>query len=297
MRQRNEKNYYKQKINTVLVYIQENIQASLNLEKLAEIASISPYHFHRIFSAHVGESLHAYIKRIRLENAAFRLCHTKESVTDIALSSGYSSLAAFTKAFGKHFGESPNQVRSNGRLEKQSKAGQWPTGSDPAELAQPEYQNIPDQTVIFVRRTGDYQDAAKEAWSSIMQYAYENSLFQSSKVESIGITYDSPEITDDEFVRYDACLALENQQPVKAVTRSQAEVGVQTLRGGQYAVFTHVGPYESLWKTYKAIYGQWLQDSNVSLRNYPSFARYLNSPSDVSPDMLTTQIFIPVEHH
>ncbi len=63
---------YRERLNRVLVYIQENIDSSLTLQTLAGIACFSPFHFHRIFTAFVGETLSEYIRRIRLERAALR---------------------------------------------------------------------------------------------------------------------------------------------------------------------------------------------------------------------------------
>ena len=48
---------YKERILRVLVHIQKNLDAELSLDNLAKIAHFSPYHFHRIFTGMVGESL------------------------------------------------------------------------------------------------------------------------------------------------------------------------------------------------------------------------------------------------
>ena len=58
---------YRQRIQAVQRFIQEHLDEELPLERLARVAHFSPFHFHRIFRSLVGESLHAYIRRLRLE--------------------------------------------------------------------------------------------------------------------------------------------------------------------------------------------------------------------------------------
>lgn len=92
---------YQQRIGLVLRHIEQHLDARPNLEELARIACFSPYHFHRIFSSMVGESVAAYVRRLLLERAAMQLGHSPESVTQIALGAGYDSVDAFTRAFGR----------------------------------------------------------------------------------------------------------------------------------------------------------------------------------------------------
>lgn len=69
---------------------------------------ISEFHFHRIFSSVIGESIGVYITRLRLETAAQMLSNSNASVTEVAESCGYQSLHAFSKAFKKYFGTVPS---------------------------------------------------------------------------------------------------------------------------------------------------------------------------------------------
>src|SRR5690554_2169515 len=67
----NEKNkiHYIERLNKVFDYIDENIDAQLNLDDLAKVSHFSKFHFSRIFSALVGETPFKFIQRIRLERA------------------------------------------------------------------------------------------------------------------------------------------------------------------------------------------------------------------------------------
>ena len=54
----------------------------LKLEEVAKVACFSPYHFHRIFRAVVGETLHDFVKRLRLERALYLISHAATARVD-----------------------------------------------------------------------------------------------------------------------------------------------------------------------------------------------------------------------
>ena len=101
-------------IEDVMRYIREHIGEPLDRQRLAQVAGFSVPHFHRVFSAHVGESAISYIRRIRLERAGRKLRMGAVDITEVALAAGYDSHAAFSKAFRQHFGLSPSEFRQLG---------------------------------------------------------------------------------------------------------------------------------------------------------------------------------------
>ena len=105
---------YSDCIEEVMQYIREHIGEPLNRETLAEIAGFSVPHFHRVFTAHVGESAASYVRRVRLERAARKLRMGAVDITEVALAAGYDTHAAFSKAFKQQFGLSPSEFRQLG---------------------------------------------------------------------------------------------------------------------------------------------------------------------------------------
>ncbi len=119
---------YIHRINRVIDYIEKNIDEELKLEAISRVANFSPFHFHRIFSAIMNESLNQFIQRIRLEKAAAMLItNPKKTITEIAFSCGYSSSAAFARAFKDKYNMSAsewkngkyNQVVENSNINQQ----------------------------------------------------------------------------------------------------------------------------------------------------------------------------------
>jgi len=101
-------------IEDVLRYIRDHINEPLDRETLAAVAGFSIPHFHRVFSAHIGESAIAYVRRLRMERDGRKLRMGAVDITEVALSAGYDSHAAFSKAFKGQFGVSPSEFRQLG---------------------------------------------------------------------------------------------------------------------------------------------------------------------------------------
>jgi len=105
---------YSDCIEDVMLYIREHINEPLNREMLAAIAGFSVPHFHRVFTARVGESAASYVRRLRMERAGRKLRMGAVDITEVALAAGYDTHAAFSKAFKQQFGLSPSEFRQLG---------------------------------------------------------------------------------------------------------------------------------------------------------------------------------------
>ena len=100
-----------ERVQDVQRYIREHIDEPLNREVLAAVASFSVPHFHRIFTAYVGENLAAYVRWVRMERAGRKLRMGAVDITEVALAAGYKTHAAFARAFKQQFGFSPSEFR------------------------------------------------------------------------------------------------------------------------------------------------------------------------------------------
>ncbi|MHC4430927.1 MAG: AraC family transcriptional regulator [Planctomycetota bacterium] len=286
---------YRQRILHIQMHIQRNLDANLSLEELARKSYFSIYHFHRIFKAVVGESLQEHIRRLRLERAASGLKHTDESITNIAFDAGYQTHEAFTRAFKTVFGCSPSDFRNsistsqeitgqdrNGKRTRQDSRN-LVTGDGPMKV---KIKNIESMRVAFVRHVGPYNEVG-EAWDCLCTHLGKEGHLGSAS-QFIGICYDDPEVTPPEKIRYDACITVDDS------FIPEGDVAVQTVGGGEYAVTTHLGPYEKLGKTYARLFGEWLLKSGRELRSQPCLEFYLNDPDGTEPEDLITDICLPL---
>ena len=102
---------YDERIHDVQKYVREHTDEELNREVLAAVAGFSVPHFHRIFTAQIGENIADYVRRVRLERAGRKLRMGAVDITEVALAAGYQTHAAFGKAFKQQFGLSPSEFR------------------------------------------------------------------------------------------------------------------------------------------------------------------------------------------
>ena len=100
-------------MNRAVDYLEEHITEKLDMEKAAQMALSSPFHFQRMYHVITGVTVGEYVRRRRLTLAAQDLV-AGEKVIDVACKYGYESPEAFSKAFGKMHGLSPTAAREPG---------------------------------------------------------------------------------------------------------------------------------------------------------------------------------------
>jgi AraC family transcriptional regulator len=273
---------YHERILRALVHIQSHLDDALSLDELASVACFSPFHF-RVFRALTGEGVHEHVRRLKLERAAQRLKLQEQPVTDLAFEAGYESHEAFTRAFHTMFGMSPSDFRNSRQPAPEPSGFQPPDYGAPAPI---EIKTLAPQLIVFLRHVGPY-DQVGATWGRLAMWAGMRGLIGPAS-RFLGVSWDDPEITPPEKLRYDAAITLSRPIP------PEGEFGVTELAGGEYATLLHKGPYEGLSASYRAIFGGWLPASGRELRDAPCFEHYLNSPQNARPEELLTVIHVPV---
>jgi AraC family transcriptional regulator len=274
---------YRQRLLQVQLFIQEHLDEDLSLDRLAKVAHFSPYHFHRIFRAMLGESVADYIRRIRLESAAFALRHTDRTVLRIALDAGYGTHEAFTRAFRQRFGVSPTEFREDHSPYQPSLPESVMTAVQ-APARPVRIESLPPRRVAFLRHIGPYQEMGP-TFGKLMSWAGPKGLVGPQSV-ILALCHDDPDVTPADKLRCDCCVSVPDSfQPA-------GEIGVQTVEGGEYAILTHVGPYNSLGDSYRWLFGSWLPASGREPRSIPTFEVYKNDCRTTPPEKLITEIHL-----
>ncbi len=282
---------YRQRILKVQLHIEEHLDEELVLEKLARLAHFSPYHFHRVFRAMVGETLGEHVRRLRLERAALRLSSTDRPVVEVALDAGYGTHEAFTRAFRQHFGVSPTEFRNHkrGQINFPALAMEISAMTEPTAMTSYEVRLVdrPPQRVAFLRHVGPYTEVGP-TFGRLGAWAGPRGVF-GPRTQMLGVCHDDPKVTPADKLRYDCCVTVpDHVQP-------EGEVGVMTIEGGPHAVITHKGPYTQLAQAYDWLYAVWLPTSGREPRHAPPFEVYLNNPQNTAPEDLLTEIYLPLE--
>ena len=102
-------------LSAVISYIEAHLHGRLDLDTVASAAGYSKYHLHRTFTHTLGITLHHYIRRRRLTEAAKLLVFSEKPIMEIALIAGYESQQAFTCVFKSMYKQTPLEYRQ-GRI-------------------------------------------------------------------------------------------------------------------------------------------------------------------------------------
>ena len=95
----------------VIDFIGKNYTRPISAQEAADVAGYSKYHFLRVFKGAVGVDFTNYVNRVRLDHAAHLLGKTGLSVTEIALTVGFSDSAYFSKRFREAYHTTPLAFR------------------------------------------------------------------------------------------------------------------------------------------------------------------------------------------
>lgn len=257
-------NEYIQRINQAIDYIQGNLDRSLTAEELADHCCFSRFYFGRMFKAVTGENVYAFIKRRKLENAAFLLkTRVGLPITEIACMSGYSP-SNFASAFREHFGVSATEFR-NGR-EYSKKVSNFPIVEHILELKKRDdrydivnsritIHRISKMDLLYDRFIGNYNDLAG-FWERFCKMA-ENRRLISERTNFIGISYDDPFITDENRCIYDVCINVDNFPGPN----------IHKIEEGYYACYRFSDFLTNLGKAYNEIFLFWMPFCGYKLEN------------------------------
>ena len=253
------KTEYQQRINVLVEYINNHLGEDIDLNKLAEISGFSRWHFHRIFAEFLGEPVGTFIVRMRVETAARLLRYTEIPVKEIAHKVGYDVPSSLSKVFRQFYGISPNEYRNN-----KDYVIMEPNRIMPDMELKVEVKDLPGKQVAYIRLNG-------LSFSPICLY------------------HDDPKVTSPDKLRTDICME------VAPSVCPKGEIGTKKVLEGRFMVALYKGTYQQLGAVYDTLYGKYLPEMGLSLREVPSGEIYLNDPRNTKPEDLLTQIYVAVE--
>jgi AraC family transcriptional regulator len=319
---------YRSRINRVLDYIEGHISEELSLEKLAEVANFSPFHFHRLFKALMSESLWQFIRRVRIERSAATLINNPRlSVADVAYDSGFSGPSAFAKAFSEIMGMAPTEWRekyssaqgnsdksnskngqANGNIEKDMAAHSpyfavvrysdfknniWSIEMNSTNLqARITVSDVPDMNIAYVRHVGAYQNRPElfeSLFGRLFQWAGPRGYLRFSATKLVTVYHDNPDITEEDKLRISVGITVDE------TVKPEGEIGQMLLPGGKYAIAEFEINPDQYGEAWNAVYGGWLPGSGYQPDDRPCFEVYLNDPKQHPEGKHVVAIYAPIK--
>lgn len=274
---------YQSRMDRVINYIYAHLDDEIDLNHLAEVACMSPYHWHRIYRGFSGETIAATVRRLRLHRGANQLINTNLSLSEIVAQSGYGSLSAFSRAFSASYQVPPARYRENGNAA--SLVAKTIEGN--AEMYDVTIVETDTMIMVGLFHEGPYAQIGK-AFEKLNIFAKKMGM-ENPNTKTMALYYDDPDILPAGELNSFAGLVEQNpSDPDEPFERIE-------VKGGRFAVMRFKGAYAALPKAYDWLYGSWLVQSGQNLRDAPCLEAYLNNPREVSPSDLLTDIYMPIE--
>ena len=296
---RDSKSIYIERIDRVTDYMRAHLDQSPSLDELAGVAYLSPYHFHRVFTAITGETVNAFTNRLRLEKSARLLKYSNKSVTEIAISCGFSSSSTFSRSFGKYFGLSPSAYRKTGVVENSKICKDFhpvneyvlPMSDEELESTFPvEIKKFPERQVAFIRVIDAYEDnKVLKAFEKLVGWAKTNELYEKGKF--FGMSLDDPLVTPAEKYRYEVCLTVDES----AAFKSDEEISEMTLPATNYAVTRVSGDINIVATATEYLFNKWLINSSFEPEHQPALEIFLDKKNVCNWDHFDLDLCIPVK--
>lgn len=296
---------HKKRIIKAIKYIGSNLDADLSLEKIAEIAMYSSFHFHRIFKLTTGETLQNYIIRKKIEKSALYLAVKKEiELKDIYLDLGFSNHSVFSKTFKKYYGIAPSSFRNSAPetfhkiLQIQSKNGQvdtvfsqyictienllnWTKMNLKIEVKQ-----LPEMDLAAVMSLGIAN--VEPSYNTLIEWAKKKQLFPREDVKMISVYHDSFKVTPPDKVRIHAGMLLDEK-----LEKQEGLVFSETIDAGKFIVGSGEVTLQDFEQCWVSLF-LWMNEHHYTMRKAFPFEIYHSNFKEHPEGKMIVDFCIPV---
>jgi AraC family transcriptional regulator len=294
---------YEQRVNAAIDHVVQNPDRALRLDEVAAVAGFSPFHFHRVFAATTGETLHVFVLRTRLERALHLMAHRRTaSLTDIALACGFSSSSDFSRTFRAHYGVSPRNLdvgrfRAERRLDLldtlpgEQRDRVTSTSAEASEPPAVRLRPLPARRVAYLRVFAPYSGGVPEAATRLVDWARTRGLEHGTW---LGYQWDDPESVPLDRCRYDVGVEVPDGVDVTAGS-GDPPVGVTVFPATTVAEVDVSGSVDLELRALDHLYSSWLPSSGWAPAHQPCFEAWHGLPFAHGHEHVELTVQLPVE--
>jgi AraC family transcriptional regulator len=273
---------YATRIARVHDHIANHLDDVLDLDRLADVAALSRWHFLRIYREMTGETTAGTVRRLRLHRAAVELVQRDTPLAKVARRAGYGSLAAFARAFAADYGAPPGTYRLRRRLDPPLPLHHHKESI----MYQVSIEPFDGVRLAAITHRGDYQQIGT-AFERVVAWAMKSGLGR-DRLRSFGVYYDDPQSVPVQDLRAEAGIAVASD------ISCDGDVHAVDIPAGPCATVLHKGPYAELPRSYQFLFREWLPTSGQVPRDFPCFEEYLNDPRTLPPTEWLTRVYLPL---
>ena len=290
---------YTERVNRAIDYTVTHLGEPVRLADVSRAAGMSPFHFHRVFQALVGDTPADFVKRLRLDRALFMMAHARRpSLTRVALTCGFSSSSDFSRSFRQRFGVAPSKFdmgawREQHRSKLYAAAGEFaehlhlqslPAASN-ADGFKVKIRALPARTVAYIRVSDPYRPGAVvNAVRRLMAWAERRSL---TGGQWLGYQWDNPEVVPLEMCQYHVAVEAGRFDP-------SGEVGRFTFPPMTVAQVEVRGGIDLELRALQWLFGTWLPRSGYVPDDHPCFEAWIGRPFSHGVEYFELHAQLPV---
>jgi AraC family transcriptional regulator len=292
---------YRNRLDRVFQFIDENLESKLSLSEVSKEAFFSPYHFHRIFKLLTRETLNEYINRRRIEKSVLDIIHKELSISEISHTYGFSDNSSYTKAFKKYYGVSPTEfkIQNPNKFSKikqlNSKIGQnYPDINEYVCIINKlkkwikmntniEFKQLTEQNYVYITCIGPKE--LPSAFQKLIGWAIPKGLM-TKEAKLMTVYQDSLKVTEEEKARFRACFQIEG--------KVESEFEYATIPSGKYVVARFEIILDDFEKAWTGLY-TWMEENEHERADGESFEIYHNNFNEHPEKKAIVDFHIPVE--
>ncbi|MEO7889590.1 MAG: GyrI-like domain-containing protein [Vicinamibacterales bacterium] len=266
----------------VISYIYDHLDSDLSLDTLAEVAALSPFHWHRVYRALSGETIADTIRRVRLSRGARELVLSDLAIADIAYRCGYPSLRSFERSFLEAYATTPSKFRVTGR----SPPPLAPLATSAGPEVAVSVEELAPMRLAALLHVGPFEELGATMHKAI-------ALAKTRGMAPLGPPM-SVFLTESDGVNSHDRRA-EAGFPVNPDTKITSPFHAVEVAGGRYAVGLTRGPYASLPAAWDSFVAYCYVNLVGELRDAPTFEVYVDDPNETLPSALATHLYLPLQ--
>lgn len=288
---------YLKHVTRAVEYIEEHLDEPIGLPEVARVAHTSPFYFHRIFSAIVGDSVSRYIRNRRLTRAAAELGETDKKIIEIALDNFFESQESFSRAFAKVYRMTPGRFRRKGvksyYYDKKRLTGKILRHQKKGVTMKPKIIKLSEFKIAGLRKEVTLKTAnerIQKLWQEFLPRIKEINA-RENHWESYGVCEYCDLQNFGEETPYHELVSV----AVPSLENLPKGMVGKVIPASRYAVFTHKGPTKNLRMTYDYIYKTWLPNSGYELNPHDDFELYDHRFKGVDSPESEIDIYLPIK--
>lgn len=272
-------------INQAINFIISHTDLEITVDDVAKCCGFSKFYISRLFKAETGESIYSFIKRIKVEQSAWRLkVEQSRSVTEIGTDFGYSA-SNYATLFKQYYDMTP--VRFRKEIVEKSISHPFYHGVNNKLETYEEcckkitIETLPDYFVLYERFKDNYHSLSK-TWCEFTE-RYKD--FQTDKTMFLELTYEDPSLANKDSCLFDVCMTVDKNDP-RLTAQKTAAVGItsaagtkpspntMTIKGGKFAVYHYCGYPQMIYSAYQSFFCNWLVATGNQVDNRNGFDIY-----------------------